>query len=177
MPEEYLYYFRKTRKQRSALFIRMGLFSSGYIAALYLVKFHTDFELPDNAYYIMVISFALAAILLFCIAGWHIKNPANYEAYITSQEFSVSYPEASSWSFKVRITDIERIEHRQSHSSGGKSIVSTGLVMKNGDFHQISMNYGNSINKMFKVLKSVRPEITFPKKIKTNYYLFGKKIK
>lgn len=52
-----------------------------------------------------------------------------------------------------------------------------GLVMKNSDFHEITMNYGNSADEMFKVLKSINPSITFPKSIKTGYYLLGQKIK
>jgi hypothetical protein len=91
--------------------------------------------------------------------------------------FSVSYPEVELWSFKVNIEDINKIEQRQNHSSGGKSILNVGVVMNNSDFHKISMNYGNSVNKMFKILKSIKPEITFPKTVKTSYYLFGKKIR
>ncbi|MCW8933451.1 MAG: hypothetical protein OQK98_01885 [Gammaproteobacteria bacterium] len=177
MPEEHLYYFKKTRKQRSSLFIRMGLAFLGYITALYLVEHYTVFNVPEDVHYIMVSVFSLAAIILFYIAWWHIKNPATYEAYITSKEFSVSYPESMKWSFKVNIHDIIRVEHRQSLSSGGKSIVDTGVLMKNDDFHEISMNYGNSVNKMFKVLKTINPDISFPKIIKKSYYLFGRKIK
>ncbi|KEA61955.1 hypothetical protein ADIMK_4102 [Marinobacterium lacunae] len=33
------------------------------------------------------------------------------------------------------------------------------------------MNYGNSINKMHKVIQSIAPEITFPKKV--NMKVFG----
>ena len=177
MPDEYLYHFRKTRKQRSSLFIRMGVVSLGYIAALYLFEHYTDFNIPEDVHYIMVTAFSLASIILFYVAWWHIKHAATYEAYITCKEFSVSYPSVVSWSFKVNIEDIDRIEHRQTYSSSGKSIVSTGVVMKNEDFHKISMNYGNSVNKMFKALKSLNPEITFPKTIKKSFYLFGKKIK
>jgi hypothetical protein len=177
MPEEYLYYFKKTRKQRSFLFIRMGVVFLGYIAALYLLEYYSDFNIPKDIRYIMVSAFSVATIILFYTAWWHIKNPATYEAYITSKEFSVSYPEAMRWSFMVKIEDIKRIEHRQTHSSGGKSILRTGLLMKNADFHEISMNYGNNINKMFKTLQSLNPEITFPKTVKTNYYFFAKKIK
>ncbi|WP_019529379.1 hypothetical protein [Dasania marina] len=75
----------------------------------------------------------------------------------------------------MNVADIKRIEHRQTHASGGKSIVRTGALMKNRDFHQISMNYGNNVNEMFKVLQSINPEITFPKTIKTTFHLFGKK--
>ncbi len=177
MSEEYLYHFKKTRKQRATLFFRMGLVSLGYLAVVYLIENYTDVAIPENLHNIMLIAFTLTAVILFYIAWWHIKNPAAYEAIITSRELSINYPESMAWSFKVKIEDIEKIEHRQTVSSGGKSIVRTGVVMKNADFHKISMNYGNSVNKMFKVLKSVNPEITFPKIINKSFYLFGKKIK
>ncbi|WP_136806939.1 hypothetical protein [Desulfosediminicola flagellatus] len=155
----------------------MGIVLLGYIAALYLVEYYTDFNIPEGVHDIIVIAFSSVAIILFYVAWWLIKNPATYEAFITSKELSISYPESMSWSFTVKIEDIKRIEHRQTHSSGGKSIVKTGVLMENSDFHEISMNYGNSVNKMFKVLKSINPEITFPKTVKKTFYLFGKKIR
>ena len=177
MTEEYLYHFKKTRKQRSKLFIRMGVVSLGYIAVLYLVEHYSDFVIPEDVHNIILIAFSTASIILFGFAWWLIKNPATYEAYITNKEFSVSYPEVESWSFKVKIEDIDKIEQNQTHSSGGKSILNIGVRMKNSDFHKISMNYGNSVNKMFEVLKSVNPSITFPKTVKTSYYWFGKRVK
>ncbi|WP_339673511.1 hypothetical protein [Dasania marina] len=147
----------------------------GYIAALYWVEYYTDFTVPEDFHTIAVIAFSLASLILFYIAWWHIKHPATYEAYITSKELSVSYPESLSWSFKVNVADIKRIEHRQTHASGGKSIVRTGALMKNRDFHQISMNYGNNVNEMFKALQSINPEITFSKTIKTNFTCWVKK--
>jgi hypothetical protein len=177
MTEEYLYHFKKTRKKESKLFIRMGVASLGYIVVLYLVEHYSDFVIPEDVHNIILIVFSLASVILFYIGWWHIKNPATYEAYITSKVFSVSYPEVELWSFKVNIEDINKIEQRQNHSSGGKSILNVGVVMNNSDFHKISMNYGNSVNKMFKILKSIKPEITFPKTVKTSYYLFGKKIR
>lgn len=177
MQEEYLYHYKKTRKQRSLLFIRMGALSLFYIVALFLVEAYTQIQIPDTTHNVMVASFSIAAAVLFYIGWWHIKNPATYEAYITAQVLSVDYPGSDSWSFRVRICDIAKIEHRQSHSSGGKSIVDTGVVMKNGDFHKISMNYGNNINTMFKALKSINPDMEFPKTINTRYFLFGRQIK
>jgi len=103
MTEEYLYHYKKTRKQRSALFIRMSMVCLGYIAALYLVEYHTDIVIPENTHDISVITLSLFAIILLLIGFWHIGNPATYEAYISRREFSVSYPEAKSLSFRVKI--------------------------------------------------------------------------
>lgn len=169
MKENYLYHFKKTRKQRANLFIKMGLASLIYIVVLYLVEHYLDIKVTTDTHNIIVLGFVVVALIMFYIAWWHIKNPATYEVYITTDEFSISYPESEFWSFKVNIEDIEKIEQRQTHSSGGRSIIKTGLVMKNGEFHNISMNYGNSINKMFKVLKSLNPKLSFPKKVNTDY--------
>jgi hypothetical protein len=152
----------------------MGVFSLMYIPALYLVESYTNIHIPAQTHDIFVTALSIAASILFYIAWWHLKNPAVYEAYISKDEFSVVYPGSKMWSFKVQVKDIEKIEHRQSHGGGGKSIVDTGLVMKDGQFHKISMNYGNNVNKMHKVLKSINPEIEFPYTIKTSYHLFGK---
>ena len=35
----------------------------------------------------------------------------------------------------------------------------------------------NDIHKMFKVLKTINPDIRFPEIIKKSYYLFGRKLK
>lgn len=175
MKEEYLYSYIKSRKQRSKLFIRMGVISLFYIGILFAVESFTKVNISNNLHNIILSILVLTSVILFYIAWWHIKNPATYKATITSKELSVSYPEVSSWSFCVNIFDIEKIENRQTHSGGGRSIMNTGVVMKNGDFHEISMDYGNSINKMFKVLKSINPDITFPKTVKTSFYLLRKK--
>lgn len=170
MPKKHLYYYKKTRKQRSKLFIRMGVVSLGYIASLYLVEYFSAIVVPESIHDIILVSFSLLSIILFSIALWHRKNPATYEASITDNELSINYPETPAWSFKVKIQDIEKIEHRKNHSSGGESRLRVGLVMKNSDFHEIVMNYGNSINKMFKVLKTINPNITFSKSVKTSYF-------
>ena len=177
MSEEYLYHFKKTRKQRSKLFIRMGVVFLLYIAVLFLCEHYTSFKISAENRNIAVGSFSLAALILFYVAWWHIKNPATYEAYITKDKFSIVYPGSEIWSFDVNVDEIVKIEHRQSHSSGGKSIVKTGVVMENESFHEICMNYGNNVNEMFKVLKSINPKITFPKTINKSFYLFGEKLK
>lgn len=163
MTEEYLYHYKKTRKQRSVLFIRMSMVFLGYIAALYLVENYTDLSISENTRNIMIISCALTALILFAIAWWHIANPATYEAYVTCEEFSVCYPEAESLSFRVKIDDMVEVERRINHSSGGKSISRIGVRMKNSDYHEISRNYGTTINKMSEILVSINPEITFSK--------------
>jgi len=177
MANNYLYHYKMSRKKRSSLFVRMGVVSLAYIVILHLVEHFTDIIVPSDIHTIIVVVFSLATVMLFHAAWWHIKNGATYEAYITSTEFSVYYPGVASWSFKVKVDEIDKIEQRQNRSSGGKSILNIGILMKNGEFHKISMNYENRVSNMFKVLKSINPKITYPKTIKTSYFLFGNKVK
>ncbi|SFI43667.1 hypothetical protein SAMN05216206_2252 [Pseudomonas guineae] len=48
--------------------------------------------------------------------------------------------------------------------------------MKNGGFHKISMNYGVSVNRIFKTLRSIKPTMTFSNTANISYHLSGKKI-
>lgn len=163
------YSYIKSRKQRSKLFIRMAVAALFYILILYLVESFTTIIITNDVHNIILGVLISSTIILLYIAWWHIKNPATYKATITSKEFSIAYPEVATWSFCVNIVDIIKIENRQTHSSGGKSIMDTGVLMRNGDFHKISINYGNDINQMFKALKTINPSITFPKVVKSNY--------
>jgi len=153
----------------------MGVASLFYIAILYAAELYTEIYISNVVHNIIAGGLTFTATVFFYTAWWHIRNAATYEAIITTKEFSVSYPEVSSLSFCVNIIDINKIENRQSHSHAGKSILDTELVMNNGDFHKISMNYGNNIHEMFEVLESVNPNISFPNTVKTDYRLFGNK--
>lgn len=169
MKEQYLYYFKKTRKQRSMLFIRMAAMFLFYVGVLFWVKEKEIFKLPEDTHQIMMWAFSGLSVVLLYVAWWHIKNPATFEAYITNDKFFVSYPGVTNWSFDVYNKDILRLEVRQSHSGAGKSLSRTGLVMENGDFHELCMNYGNSIRQMHKALKTKYPEVSFTSRVKTKY--------
>jgi len=74
------------------------------------------------------------------------------------------------------LEDIERFESRTTTSHAGRAPADTGIVMKDGSFHCICMNYGNNIGEMHKVVQSVHPSVLFPKKL-NNRFVAGKVIK
>ena len=172
MEDGYLYHYKINRRQRSKIFIRVGLACLFYIGALYVYEFYSGNMVPENLRSICIYAFSFCAAVMFYTAWWHIKNPATYKAFITSQEFVVDYPGSSIWSFNVNISDIEKFEHRQTLSHAGRGIVESGIVLKNGEFHEIVMNYGNNINKMLAALKDVNPSITFSKRVKQKFQLW-----
>ncbi len=153
------------RKKRSTLFVRMGLACLAYIAGLYVYEIYSGQVVSENFRSIYIYSFSFCSLVLFYIARWHLKNPATYEATITPQRFVVRYPDSSQWSFDVSISDIVRFEYRRLHSHTGRGIAECGIVMKSGEFHEIVMNYGNSVNKMHAAIKGVNPGVTFFKKV------------
>lgn len=165
MTEQILYQYIKTRAERSKLFICMGLFCWVYVAILLLYEKYGSKPVPHDLRLAMLIVFPVASVILFLIALWHRRNPATYRAIITPERFTVEYPGADAWSFSVRVADIKRFENRQTLGHAGKGIVQHGLLMEDGSFHHITMNYGNSIRDMYKAVASVKPEVTFPYKV------------
>ncbi len=83
----------------------------------------------------------------------------------------MKYPGSTMWSFDIKISDIKRFEHRNTLSHAGKGIGESGALLNDGSFHEISMNYGNNINDMYEAVKTINPNVTFPKKV--NKKVFG----
>ena len=159
---ETIYYYKRDRKQRSRIFINMGVACLVYIAGLYGYEFYSERLVSEQIRTIYISVFSISSAILFYIAMWHRKHPAVYEAYITTERFVVSYPESSKWSFDIRIADIKRFEHRNTLSAAGSGIGQSGVLLNNGKFHEISMNYGNNIKEMYQAIKTINPQITFP---------------
>ena len=160
-----IYHFKKSRRQHARLFIRMGLFCWIYVAALFFYEGFTQKSVPEDMRLALLVAFPIASMVLFLIAWWLIAHPADYEATITREKFIVRYPNTENWSFSVNIADIKRFENRQELTHAGSGIMQHGILLKDGRFFHISMNYGNSIGDMYKAVKSVNPEVTFPSKV------------
>ena len=77
MTDQVLYFFSKTRKQRSKLYIRMGLFCWVYVIGLLLYEEFGDKSVPDDLHLAMVIAFPVASAILFLVAWWHIRKPCH----------------------------------------------------------------------------------------------------
>ncbi|MEE2730661.1 MAG: hypothetical protein VYA55_07535 [Pseudomonadota bacterium] len=160
-----LYHYKKSRRQQARLFIRMGVFCWLYVAALFGYEAYAQQTLPEDLRLAMLMAFPLASGVLFLIAWWLIAHPADYEATITRDQFEVRYPGSEHWSFSVSVADIKRFESRQTLSHAGPGIMEQGIVLKDGRFFHISMNYGNHIGDMYKAVKSVNPEVTYPARV------------
>ncbi|MBU2952998.1 hypothetical protein [Marinobacter sp. F3R08] len=143
----------------------MALFCWVYVAALFVYEKFGAQPVPEGLYLAVVTAFPLASVILFLIGRWHLRNPATYRAIITDKQFMVEYPGSEQWSFCVNVGDIKRFENRQTLSHAGRGIPQHGILMKDGSFHHITMNYGNNIRKMYKAVKQVNPEVTFPYRV------------
>ncbi|EDM29119.1 hypothetical protein LNTAR_14922 [Lentisphaera araneosa HTCC2155] len=162
---EVIYHYKKDRKQRSKLFINMGAACWLYIAGLYGYEHFAKTSVPENLRSIWIISFSLVSLILFYIAYWHRTHPATYEAIITTERFTVHYPGSEQWSFDVKIPYIKRFEHRNTLSHAGEGIGQSGILLNDGSFHQISINYGNNLKKMHKAVQSLKDDVTFSNKV------------
>lgn len=159
------YHYKKDRKQRSRIFINMGVACFVYIAGLYGYEYFFNKTVPESMRSIFIITFSISSIILFYVAWWHRRHPATYEAIITRDRFFVNYPGSRRWSFDIKVSDIKRFEHRNTLSHAGKGIGETGVLLNDGSFHEICMNYGNNVNKMYSAIKSINPNVTFSKKV------------
>ncbi|MBB3048944.1 hypothetical protein FHR99_003218 [Litorivivens lipolytica] len=160
-----LYHYRKSRAQWAFLFLNMAIACWVYIGAIFAAERFFAVDIPADTRFWAVLGFSIASVLLLAFVYWLLTHPAVYEAIITEERFVVSYPDSEAWSFDVSIADIKRFEHRRKLSHAGDGITYSGILMKNGTFHNVSMNYGNNINKMFKAIKTIRPELEFPSQI------------
>ncbi|RDH80676.1 MAG: hypothetical protein DIZ80_16740 [endosymbiont of Galathealinum brachiosum] len=165
MTDDIIYQYTKSRKQQSKLYIRMGVFCWVYVAGLYAYEFYSGQTVQEDFRLAILIAFPVSSLLLFLVAWWHVSHSAIYEAIITREKFTVNYPDHSPWSFNVNVQDIKRFENRQELSHAGKGIMQHGILLKDGRFFHISMNYGNSIKDMYKAIKSINKEVTFSSKV------------
>jgi hypothetical protein len=164
MQSEYIYHYIKTRAQRSVLFFTMSASCAFYAAGLFLFERLADKNISSEFKFYWVLGWTLIGLILCSVGVWHLLNPATYEATITSKQIKVSYPFSESLSFSLALDDIERFEYRVPVGPGGQGIARCGILTKSGEFHCISMNYGNSVNKMYKAIISIKSGIPFYKK-------------
>lgn len=162
---ETLFHFKKTRKQRAWLFINMALMCWLYIGILFGYEYVEQTRVAEPTRQIVLWVFFIASLLLSYIAWWHRRHPATYEAIVTTDRMKVRYPGSDSWSFDIAINDIKRFEVRRSLSHAGQGIQQHGVLLKDGSFHHVSMNYGVSLGKIHKAVQKVRPEVPFPTKV------------
>lgn len=162
---ETVFHYSKSRKQRSWLFINMGVMCWLYIAGLMAYQAYAETPLDAQLQNIMLSVFAVASLILFYIAYWHRSNPATFTATVTRDRLTIDYPGSEQWSVDVAIADIKRFESRQNISSGGKGMMQTGVLLNDGTFYHLSMNYGLHLGKLHKAVQQIKPDVTFPSKV------------
>ncbi|QSX31178.1 hypothetical protein JYB88_05940 [Shewanella cyperi] len=160
-----IYHFKRSRKQRAKLFTRMGLFCWLYILGLFAYESLSGQRVPEDIRLTLLIALSLASAVLFFIAWWHMRHPAEYEAIITRERFRVRYPDHAPWSFDVAVAEIAGFENRQASGHAGKGMMQHGILMRDGRFFHISMNYDNKISDMYQAVKTINPGVSYPKAV------------
>lgn len=173
MNSDVIYSYKKSRKQQSLIFINMGTACFLYIIALYAYEQFSQNQIDQSFKSIFLVALIVSAFILFYVAWWLRTHPGVYEATITKDRFIIKYPESEAWSFDIRIEDIIRFEHRNTISHAGKGIAKSGVLLHDGTFYEVCMNYGLKINEAYKVIKTIKPDITFPNKVNLKAKAFG----
>lgn len=183
-----LYHVERTRKQVSRVLFNMGIGCWVYIVGFYIYDNYSNTPtfLGDDGH-IVISAFVGASIILFAFAIWHLRNPATYSVTVTSERFIIHYPGSKKWSFDVAIADIKRFEHRNTLSHAGQGHPEVGVLLKNGKFHHISLNYfngtgkfsdlitGGPVGEMHRAVQQINPDITYPKAMNTKVEGFLKR--
>ena len=68
---EILYHYKINRKQRALIYIRIGAACLLYIAGLFGYEALSGQIVPENLRSIYLLSFSVAAVIMFYIAWWH----------------------------------------------------------------------------------------------------------
>lgn len=173
MDSKPIYHYRKTRKQRSLLYFRMAAMCWFYIGCLFVYEAYYETTVTADFRLASLWGLSIASAILIFIGWWHRRNPGYFEVMVTRDTLRVHYPESDAWSFSCRIDDINRFEHRRQRSHAGRSPLESGVVLQDGSFHHISMNYGNSLKDIYKAVKSVKTDIEFPATVNTKFSGLG----
>ncbi len=144
-----------------------------YIAGLFAYEAYYETTIAEDFRLATLWGLSIASVILGLVGLRHRRNPDYFEVLLTDETLTVRYPGSDAWSFECRIDDIKRFEHRREHNHAGKSPLESGIVLNDGSFHHISMNYGNSLNDIYKAVKSLKPDVEFPSKINTKFSGLG----
>lgn len=163
-----VFYFGKTRKQRAMKFVYMALMCWFYIGLAFANEKYKWVEVPAPTLNIANICFSVVSAILLYIAWWHKRHPAKYEAILTQSRLIIRYPGSDLWSFDVAVKDIKRFENRQTLSHAGRGIPDQGVLLNDGTFHVITLNYDLSISDLHKAVRRLRPDVTYSKLVNKN---------
>ena len=173
METKSIYHYRKTRKQRSLLYFRMAAMCWFYIGCLFAYETYYDAKVAEDFRLASLWGLSIASAILIFIGAWFLKNPGYFEVTVSKDHLMVHYPESEAWSFSCRIDEIKRFEHRREHNHAGSMPLESGVLLEDGSFHHISMNYGNSLKDIYKAVQSVKPDVEFPATVNKKFRGLG----
>ncbi|MAF97234.1 MAG: hypothetical protein CMH26_01205 [Micavibrio sp.] len=154
-----LYEYEKSLKQRAIIFFNMCAMSLLYLAGIVGYDIYKPGAMPEDLVFWSKIIFSIAAIITLIIGIKARKSDKIYRAIVTTDRLIIEYPDVEQWSFDLPLKDIKRFEKRQALGGGGPGIIHDGILMKDGTYHEISVNYGVSIGKMLKAVQRIHPDI------------------
>lgn len=162
MSDSIKFHYKKSRAQRSIKFFSMATMSVIYIVGMKVYEHWNNTLVSEPTRSIVFWVFSVSALLLVLIGIWHLRNPATFEAIVTTHRMKITYPGSKQWSFDIALSDIKRFEYRKTVSHAGDGILNHGVLLKDGTFQHISMNYDLNIKTLFEAVQGQRPNISFP---------------
>ena len=165
-----LYHFKKTYKQQAKIFRNMAVMSLIYLIAIYGYDHYAPDTIPEDLLFWTTLIFPIAAIILFGITIKMNRSKGVYRASVTQDQVIIDYPSSDHWSFEIDIKDIKRFEQRQPHGPGGKGILSVGILLHDGQYKEIGVNFGVNVKAMFKAVQSIKPDVTYSKSINKSFW-------
>ncbi len=166
-----IYRFRKTRRQQAWQLVLGAFVLWGFIGSGLWYESLTGDSLPPEFRFWSALGLGVAGAISLVAALWCLRHPAEYLAEVTHERLLVQHPGSRDWCIDVPVAEIKRFEYRRTHSPGGEGILQHGVLLHNGEFHHINMNYGVSLKRLYKAAKQVNANVTFPSKV--NKRMFG----
>ncbi|WP_298448581.1 hypothetical protein [uncultured Marinobacter sp.] len=158
-----LFHYKKSQI-RQAVSVALNMLAIPVI--LYLFQHFFKDQLDFEKIYDVVKKGAIAvAVVLAVILAWLLKRRDKFEIYVTEKEFYSHHPIFEEWCFRISPLDIVAIEHKLNIGSG--YMTNINVQMKNGEVHQLCMNYPYSRKNLYGALKQVNPKIQLPSNANT----------
>ena len=169
MSEQPVYRFTKTRRQQAVRLVSGAVVCWAYIGGALLYEDLSGQALPQELRFWGAVGLSVASGFSLLAALWCYRNPAEYVAEVTPERLVVKHPGHAGWCFDVAVSDIKRFEYRRTYSPGGEGTLRHGVLLHDGEFHHINMNYGVSLKKLFKAVRHVNPSVTFRSKVNKRF--------
>lgn len=157
--------YSRTSAQQAKIFLRISIMMLVYCGIFQWVTLKGVIDLPGRDSLIISLALGASGVVAFIVFLFMRRRKKTFSAFVTKEIVSIDYPDVPEWSFEIPINDIKAFGYRRISGSGGSMSADAGIYTNDGRFHHVSMNYQMSVGKLYKAVKSVRPEIPFPKRV------------